>query len=76
MKKQEFKTIINCNGCVATVTPYLDKLIDSEWSVDTNNPDKVLTVQGDLPQESIIKAVQDAGFEITPKKSKGVFNWF
>ena len=68
MKKQEFKTNINCSGCVATVTPFLDKLSDATWSVDTNNPDKVLTVQGEVPQEVIVLAVKEAGFEISPKK--------
>ena len=76
MKKQEFKTNINCNGCVATVTPYLNKLSDTEWEVDTNNPDKVLTVNGEVDEVQIIKAVKEAGFEISPKKTRGVFNWF
>jgi copper chaperone CopZ len=76
MKKQEFKTNINCSGCVAIVKPFLDKLRDATWSVDTNNPDKVLTVQGDVSQEEIELVVKEAGFEISPKKIRGVFNWF
>jgi copper chaperone len=76
MKKQEFKTNINCNGCIATVTPYLNKLENVKWEVDTNNPDKVLTVTGEIGQEQIIMTVQEAGFEISPKKTRGVFNWF
>ncbi len=76
MKKQEFKTNINCNGCLTTVTPFLDNLPSTEWSVDINNSDKMLTVQGDIAEASIIEVVQKAGFEITPKKTRGVFNWF
>ena len=39
----QFKTIINCSTCVATVTPFLN---DAEgvchWEVDTSTKDKIL----------------------------------
>ena len=40
-----FKTNINCNGCVAKVTPILDTTDGIEtWTVDTTNKDKILSV--------------------------------
>jgi len=41
----KFKTNINCGGCIKAVTPHLDKAEGvKSWSVDTVNPDKILTV--------------------------------
>ena len=75
MKKATFKTNINCGGCVATVTPFLDKAKTVEnWSVDTDSKNKWLTVEGDvLDKEEVISSVQSAGFEI--KEKKGFFSF-
>lgn len=61
MSTLKFKTNINCGGCVSKVTPFLDKQqgIDS-WKVDTNNPDKILTVES--------KGATDEDIETTLKK--------
>ncbi len=66
--KQElkFKTNMDCGHCVARVKPFLDKLEGIEnWSVDTDNPDKILTVEstGATP-ELIIDTVENVGFDI------------
>jgi copper chaperone len=67
MKELKFKTNINCGGCVAGVTPFLNKLEDIKWEVDTENPEKILTVQTEgSTEEQIIKLVKKAGFEIEP----------
>ena len=68
MNTLKFKTTINCGGCVRAVTgPLNEEPAISNWQVDTNNPDKILTVQGDNVQpEQVIRAVQEAGFEIEP----------
>jgi copper chaperone len=67
MKKElHFKTSINCGGCVAKVTPLLDNApgVDS-WSVDTVNPDKILSVTVDGVDENVvIDTVKKAGFKI------------
>lgn len=74
MAKLEFKTNIKCGGCIAAVTPYLDKLEAVKWSVDTANPDKILTVEGEVKEEEVIKLVQEAGYEISSKKKRfGLF---
>jgi copper chaperone len=64
MKTLKFKTNVNCGGCIATVTPHLNKLsgID-KWSVDTTNPLKILTVEtADLEAEAIIETLKIAGY--------------
>lgn len=65
-KTLRFKTNINCGGCVATVTPFLN---DAEgihhWDVDTNDKNKILSVNSEgISQEEIIQKVQEAGFKI------------
>ena len=66
MKTLSFKTNINCGACVATVTPFLNAESSvNEWSVDTSNRDKVLTVAGEQPDvEAVQEAVRKAGFRI------------
>ncbi len=65
METLKFKTTINCAGCVKAVTPGLDKLIGIQsWEVDTNQPDKVLTVAVDGIDATVVKAaVEKAGFQ-------------
>ncbi|MBF9238660.1 heavy-metal-associated domain-containing protein [Hymenobacter sp. BT683] len=64
MKTLQFKTNINCNNCIRAVTPTLngEKSITS-WQVDTANPDKVLTVTGDLTEDQVVALVEEAGFK-------------
>ena len=61
-----FKTNINCDGCVAKVAPFLNSNPSiTAWRVDTDNPDKVLTVEGEnLEHRSIIAAIRTAGYKI------------
>lgn len=63
----KFKTSINCGGCVAKVTPLLNAAEGIEnWKVDTDNPDKVLTVTTSLPEDAVMETVKKAGFKIEP----------
>lgn len=61
----QFKTNIKCGGCIATVTPFLDKAVGAgNWQVDTASPDKMLTVQAnEVTTEQIQQAVQQAGYK-------------
>ncbi|MGB3618669.1 MAG: heavy-metal-associated domain-containing protein [Catalinimonas sp.] len=69
MKTLRYKTNINCGGCVATVTPYLNDAPGVEaWRVDTAHADKLLTVEGDFSDEEVRKRVEEAGFKIEPKR--------
>lgn len=65
MKQYQFKTNINCDGCIAKVTPQLNGNKDiKEWNVDTANPAKVLTVKTENLLEDDVKAiVAKAGFK-------------
>ncbi len=69
METLQFKTNINCGGCVAKVTPKLNEVKGiRSWKVDIDNPDKILTVESDhLPKETVIDAVKKAGFSIQPR---------
>ena len=64
MKTLHFNTNINCGGCIKAVTPTLngEKSITS-WQVDTANPNKVLTVTGNVTEEQVLVLVEDAGFK-------------
>ncbi|MGN6163319.1 MAG: heavy-metal-associated domain-containing protein [Flavisolibacter sp.] len=63
--KYQFKTNINCSGCIASVTPYLNANNEiKHWEVDTQNPDKILTVETDhLTGEMIREIVKSAGYK-------------
>lgn len=63
--KYQFKTNINCSGCIEAVTPYLDANNEiKHWEVDISNRDKVLTVETDhLSDEMIRQIVKNAGYE-------------
>ncbi len=64
MKTQTFKTTINCGGCVRAVTPVLNaEPAIASWQVDTANPDKVLTVTGDVSADQVACLLAEAGFE-------------
>jgi copper chaperone len=65
MKKYQFKTNINCSGCVEKVTPFLNKADVTRWEVDTSNPQKILTVETDtLSRDELEGLVKSAGFKI------------
>jgi copper chaperone len=67
MNKIHFKTNINCSGCIQKVTPVLDRIEGIEnWSVDTDDAQKVLTVEATTATaEEIMTRIQDTGFDIT-----------
>lgn len=63
----QFKTNINCSGCVAKVTPALNEASGIvHWEVNTNSKEKILTVQsGGITQEQVMEVVKKSGFQIT-----------
>lgn len=62
---QQFKTNINCGNCVRAVTNFLNDVSGiSSWEVNTDHPQKLLTVKGTGTESAIIEAVEDAGFDI------------
>lgn len=69
--KLQFKTNINCSGCVATVKPFLDQAAGvGQWDVDTVNKDKILTVESaEITADEVVAMVQKAGFKIESLKA-------
>ena len=65
MKKVQFKTNIKCSGCVATVTPGLNRTAGANnWQVDLQSPDKILTVSAeDINATEIKKAMEQVGYK-------------
>lgn len=74
MKILKFKTNINCGDCVKKVTPYLDQEESiSKWNVDTETPDKILSVSGEeLQPNTVKKRVEEAGFKAEVIRVQGV----
>ncbi len=73
--KYTFKTNIKCGGCIAKVQPGLDaESAISHWEVDTDNPEKLLTVETEsLEAASIVSLIESLGFQATEKK-KGLLS--
>jgi copper chaperone CopZ len=65
MKTLKFKTNVNCGGCISNVTPYLTSIKEiTKWSVDTENPSKILTIESEeIPPSRIINALSAAGYK-------------
>ena len=60
---QSFKTNIKCNGCVQKVKPFIEGIKEViTWQVDLASPDRILTVEGEVSAEVIIKAITDSGY--------------
>lgn len=65
-KEFKFKTNINCSGCVSKVQPALDSTKGiTNWNVDTDNTDKILTVSSEgISEDEVIRIVKAKGFNI------------
>lgn len=66
MTRHKYKTNLNCESCVAAVRPLLDGDASIErWSVDTDDPNKILTVEGkNVTTETVGDLVSRAGFQV------------
>ncbi len=65
METLKFKTNINCAGCVGAVTPFMaqeEGIV--KWKVDTENPEKILTVETkNIEANQIVAVLEKAGFK-------------
>lgn len=66
MRTIQFKTNINCDNCVNSVSGFLNDVENiQKWEVNTKVSDKILTVEGyEVTFQEVIEAVEEAGFEI------------
>lgn len=67
-KNIQFKTTLNCGGCVAKVKSDLDNNEGiGQWNVDTDSSDKILTVQSDgITEDEIVAIIKSKGFKAEP----------
>ena len=67
MNQYQFKTNINCGGCVAKLSPILNENPQiKKWKVDIDNPNKILTVEAEnFGAEQVKSIVEEAGFKAT-----------
>lgn len=70
-KDIQFKTNLNCGGCVSKVSADLDNAAGiCEWSVDTSDSDKILTVKSNgISEEEVIEIIKRKGFIATSHSS-------
>ena len=64
MSLLQFKTNINCTGCLSKVSPVLNELASiKNWEVDLKSEDRVLTIDSKTSnKEEIIQTISNAGF--------------
>ena len=64
-KEFQFKTNINCGGCIASVKPHLDSAEGiCEWNVDTTNKDKILTVKSEgITGDEVVAILKKIGYK-------------
>lgn len=69
METLKFKTNINCSGCLAKVSPFLNSQEGIQrWDVNINDPEKTLTVEvGEIGAHEVMETVKKAGFKIEEK---------
>ncbi|WP_353182823.1 heavy-metal-associated domain-containing protein [Parapedobacter lycopersici] len=67
-KNLQFKTNLNCGGCVSKVQADLDNASGvCEWNVDINNSDKILTVKSEgISEDEVIAIIRSKGFKAEP----------
>ncbi|MDO4228425.1 MAG: hypothetical protein Q4C98_01300 [Capnocytophaga sp.] len=64
-KEIQFKTNLNCGGCISKVQNDLDNALGKDkWAVDTDNPNKILTIKRDIAPEKVMEIVKRKGFNI------------
>ncbi|MEI6089505.1 MAG: heavy-metal-associated domain-containing protein [bacterium] len=64
MATYKFKTSLKCNGCIQTITPFLNNAGGIEhWEVDLNDPDRILIVESfNLTEAQVKEVINKAGY--------------
>ncbi|MDX2303505.1 MAG: heavy-metal-associated domain-containing protein [Microscillaceae bacterium] len=64
MKQHTFKTNIHCENCIKGISPFLNQEIEIEsWQVDTAHEDKLLKIESDLDEQTLVEIIEKAGFK-------------
>ncbi|UNZ00228.1 hypothetical protein MQE36_07760 [Zhouia spongiae] len=71
-KELQFKTNLNCGGCVSKIQSDMDNAAGiCHWNVDTANDDKILTVKSEgITEDEVIAIVKSKGFRAEPLAQK------
>ncbi len=65
MTTHRFKTNLRCQGCVQSIAPILaEEPGIRSWHADVSGPDKVLTVETDVPRSRVEELLNRAGYRI------------
>lgn len=64
-KEFQFKTNLNCGGCVSKIQSDLDNAEGiHHWNVDTENSNKILTVSSKgITEDEVITIIKSKGFK-------------
>lgn len=64
-KELKFKTTLNCGGCVSKVQADFDNNEGiTDWKVDTDNPDKILTINSNgISEKEVVEIINKKGFK-------------
>ncbi|MBX9448222.1 MAG: heavy-metal-associated domain-containing protein [Taibaiella sp.] len=67
-KEFQFRTNLNCGGCVSKVQADLDNAEGiCEWHVDIAKEDKILTVKSEgITENEVIAMIKSKGFKAEP----------
>lgn len=67
METLKFKTNIKCAACVAKVTAALNETAgENNWSVDIQNPAKILSIESEAKVEDVRSALEKVGYRAEP----------
>jgi hypothetical protein len=65
MTAHRYKTDLRCGACIEHVRPLLDAAPGiARWSADVTDPNKVLTVEGDITADAVNAVLSPAGYHV------------
>jgi len=60
----KFKTNIKCSACVTKATAPLNETVgESKWSVDLNDPFRILSITGEIHETKMKEALGKVGYK-------------
>ncbi|MFA8299930.1 MAG: hypothetical protein ACEPOV_07205 [Hyphomicrobiales bacterium] len=65
MNTYKFKTSLKCQGCVDSISPFMNAVSEiNDWKVDFNSKPPILEVQSNFDiSQRVISIVRSSGFE-------------
>jgi copper chaperone len=66
MSTIKLKTNVKCGACVQAITPQMNELGVESWEVNLQDPERILTVNGDVSEKAVQEALLLAGYQGKP----------